>query len=104
MRHFNVIAIGSTLLALVMLPHSARSWGSEGHKTVGAIADILIASHPATLNQVNDILEGKSLSEVSVWMDCAKGFRYCHRELTVEEQAYVARNPGHHSYHYTDVP
>ena len=36
-------------------------------------------------------------------MDCAKGLSYCHRDLTQEEKAYVAANPDHHTYHYTDV-
>jgi hypothetical protein len=45
-----------------------------------------------------------SLSDVSVWADCAKGFRYCQRNPTPEEQAFADQNPRHHSFHYTDVP
>jgi hypothetical protein len=99
----------AALIALAMLttsPHSARSWGGDGHRTIGAVADILLQG-PAfakTLDQVNQILEGTSLSDAAVWMDCAKGFSYCHRGLTDEEKAYVDDNPDHHTYHYTDVP
>jgi hypothetical protein len=46
----------------------------------------------------------ETLASAAIWADCAKGFRYCHRSLTPEMQAFVDANPRHHNYHYTDVP
>ena len=51
---------------------NASSWGPDGHHTVGAIADRLIAgSHAA--EQVKSLLGGLSLEQAAVWADCAKG-------------------------------
>jgi hypothetical protein len=68
------------------------------------VADIILQQHPATRDKVNQILGGASLSEASVWMDCAKGFSYCHRNPSDDEKAYTDKNPDYHTYHYTDVP
>jgi hypothetical protein len=91
-------------LMMPVLPRAALSWGGEGHRTVGAVADILIQQHPRTRDRVKQLLNGRSLSEVSVFADCAKGPRYCGRDPSDEEKAYVSRNPDHHDYHYTNVP
>src|SRR5262249_51186222 len=91
-------------LSLPLFNRPAWSWGSDGHRTVGTIADRLLASHPAASARVNQLLNGKSLSEASVFADCAKGFSYCHRKPSDHEVPYVGRNPDHHAYHYTDVP
>ena len=64
------------------------------------IADLILKSDPAG-TAATQLLGGQSLSEASVWADCAKGF--CHRPLSVDEQAYVENNPQHKGYHYTDV-
>jgi hypothetical protein len=91
---------------LTVAPHPALSWGGDGHRTIGAVADIILqgSDFAKTRDQVNQILQGTSLSDAAVWMDCAKGFSYCHREPSTEEKAYAAENPDHHTYHYTDVP
>jgi hypothetical protein len=72
-------------IALAGVTH-IYGWSSDGHQTVGAIADSLIAGHRAA-QQVATIL-GKAqnkqltLSTVAVWADCArnvqpdKGFIY----------------------------
>lgn len=79
----------------------AFAWGNQGHQTVGAIADQLIAGTNAEA-QVKGLLKpGESLESVSIWADCAKG--YC-GPLTPEMKAFVARNPKHHDYHFTDLP
>jgi len=96
-----ILVIASTLL---VVPRPAWPWGSDGHQTVGMIADRLLQQHPTARARVNQILGGVSLSDAAVWADCAKGFRYCHRDPTPEEQAYTHRNPNHHDYHYADVP
>jgi len=95
------------LLALLTLATTASNvfaWGSEGHKTVGKIADVILEQNPSVRERVRQILGDDSLSDVSVWADCAKGFTYCHMEPTPEQQAYADKNPRHHSFHYTDVP
>ena len=56
----------------VTLSSGAFAWGPDGHHTVGAIADKLIAgSHAA--QQVSTLLGGLSLQQAAVWADCAKG-------------------------------
>src|SRR5215831_11555992 len=82
----------------------AWSWSGEGHRTVGAIADLILEKYPKVRERVASILGGNSLAEVSVWADCAKGYRYCHRALTDEEKTFASENRAHHAFHYTDVP
>jgi hypothetical protein len=71
---------------------------------VGAIADEVLKKNPTTKAKVKDILGGHTLATVSVWADCAKGFMYCQRPPTPEEQAYAGKNPEHHNFHYADIP
>jgi hypothetical protein len=52
--------------------NQAFAWGPDGHHTVGAIADKLIAGSNAA-KEVNTILGGLSLQDAAVWADCAKG-------------------------------
>jgi len=94
-----------TSLFLVFAPmRSAWPWGADGHRTVGLIADIILEQQPALNDRVRQILGESGLAEVSVWADCAKGFRICRRPLTEEEKAFTHDNPKHHAFHYTDVP
>jgi hypothetical protein len=74
----------------------------DGHRTVGMVADLILQNAPATRDAVKQILNGASLSEAAVWADCAKGI--CHRPLSPDEKAFVAANPQHKEFHYTDVP
>jgi len=94
------------VVALFVLVDSrlAWSWSGDGHRTVGAIADLILERYPKVRERVASILGGSSLAEVSVWADCAKGYRYCHRPLTDEEKAFTSQNRAHHAFHYTDVP
>jgi hypothetical protein len=80
------------------------AWSGNGHRTIGMIADLILERYPKVRERVAAILDGNSLSDVSVRADCAKGYRYCHRPLTDEEKAFVKHNPAHHAFHYTDVP
>ena len=94
------------VVALFVLIDSriAWSWSGDGHRTVGAVADLILEKYPKVRERVASILGGTSLAEVSVWADCAKGYRYCHRALTDEEKAFTSQNRAHHAFHYTDVP
>jgi hypothetical protein len=117
--------------AAIMLTPPAWAWGPDGHHTVGAIADQLIAGSHAAAN-VNALLNGLSLQDAAVWADCAKAidpnknYRYrspghypeCAIYETPEREAemadFVRRNDHncarkpteescHKQYHYTDV-
>jgi hypothetical protein len=117
-------------LLLSIATHSV-AWGPDGHHSVGAIADRLIAGKSAAV-QVSSILGGLSLENAAVWADCAKGidpaqnYKYTSQgqypecaifENPSEETAmadYVRRNdtncnpkPGeescHKQYHYADI-
>ena len=110
---------------------SAFAWGAEGHRTIGTIADRLLAGTPAAA-EVSSLLGGLALADVASWADCARGidpakdyaytsagrFPEC---LPFETPAaiadlsdYVRRNDSncprepaeeacHKAYHYTDI-
>jgi hypothetical protein len=119
-------------LALALAAAGAQAWGLEGHHTVGALADRLIAGTNAEAH-VKTLLRGATLEQVAVWADCAKGvdpskgyaytsagrFSECAAFETPDGEAemidFVRRNdtncrrlPGdescHKEYHYTDEP
>jgi hypothetical protein len=58
----------------------ALPWGAEGHETVGAIADQLLAGHP-TEQKVRDIL-GFKLREAGPWADCIRSVKEDHGNFT----------------------
>jgi len=118
------------LLAIALFAATARAWGPDGHHTVGAIADRLIAGTDAETH-VKTLLGGLTLEQAAVWADCAKGvdprkdFTYTSAgkypecalfetpQGEVEMIDFVRRNdtncprvPGdescHKEYHYTD--
>ncbi len=111
--------------ALTALP-SARAYGPEGHQTVGAIADQLLA-HTPTGAKVSELLDGYTLREVSIIPDTIKQWdkkgvedpmvqRYfsSHPKIAEQLRAFWKANPptydeksaipSHHWFHYTDVP
>jgi hypothetical protein len=126
------------LRALITLAFSAAlvnqhalAWGPDGHHTIGAIADHLIAGSNAA-KQVKVILGGLTLQDAAVWPDCAKGVdpeqNYAYTSAghypecaiyetpTLEDEMsdFVRRNddncsrqpgdePCHKQYHYSDV-
>jgi hypothetical protein len=126
-RRSKGIVIAGIVGALVC--QVSHAWGPDGHHTVGALADKLIAGTNAE-SQVKAILGGLSLADAAVWADCAKGvdpktfvykgegrFPECKGfESTAGEAEmsdFVQRNsscvvkPGEEAcnkqYHYTDV-
>lgn len=99
MRALAGLMVSLSALALSTAP--VWSWGSTGHRAIGMIADLLLADDPA-IAAVSGLLGDVSLSEASVWADCAKG-RIC-GALSKDEQTYVDQNPQHRAFHYTDVP
>ncbi|KQQ47197.1 phospholipase [Duganella sp. Leaf126] len=81
---------------------NAQAWGNDGHRAVGAIADQLLKGSNAEQHVRALLQPGESLEKVATWADCVKG-TYCGPQ-TDEMVAYVAANPKHGEYHYTDVP
>lgn len=92
-----VVALGGAFLSL-----DAAAWGYQGHRAVGAMADQLIAGTRAQKEVAALLLPGESLEKISVWPDCVKGTS-CGPQ-TPEMLEYVAANPQHSEYHYTDIP
>jgi len=117
-------------LAAALFTTAAAPWGPDGHRTVGALADRLIAGTHAQA-QVRALLGELTLEQAAVWADCAKGvdpakdyaytaagrFPECAPFETPEGEAemadFVRRNDSncpraptapscHTQYHYTD--
>ena len=95
----------------------AAAWDYPGHRIVGMIADMVLRQHheKGAYRHVHDLLDRKSpdgfpieerrLGQVAVFPDCAKDEEeFCGRKPTAEEIAYVLRNLGHQSFHYTNTP
>jgi len=82
----------------------AWSWGNDGHRTVGMIADLILERSPAIRDAVKNTLDNATLSDAAVFADCAKGRNVCNRPLSPDERDFVANNPDHKEFHYTDVP
>lgn len=93
-------------VAISVLPIPAFGYGDEGHKTVGAIADKLIANSPNTVAQVRALIGNTTLERASIWADDAK---YNPNQNDAEMMAFINAN-AHHSahdhwdYHFTDIP
>ncbi len=84
---------------LVCSASSAFAWGDQGHRTIGAMADTLIAGTPAA-QHVRALLGDETLSEASPWADVVKG----RDNQTPEMLQFKAANPNHFVFHYTDIP
>jgi len=78
---------------------SSFGWGSEGHQTIGAMADKLIAGTAAAAH-VHELLGDETLSTASIWADQVKG----RRDQTPEMLQFKQDNPNHSVHHYTDIP
>jgi hypothetical protein len=78
---------------------TAFGWGDEGHRTIGAMADKLIAG-TAAATHVHELLGDETLSTASVWADQVKG----RRDQTPEMLQFKQDNPRHSVFHYSDVP
>lgn len=79
----------------------ALAWGSNGHRVVGAMADQLLTGSNAQRQVAALLLPGESLAGIATWPDCVKG-SFCGPQ-TPEMLAYVAANPKHEQYHYTNI-
>lgn len=91
-----------SILALTCAALDAGAWGGDGHRIVGAMADRLIEKSNAQRHVAALLAPGESLETIAMWADCAKG-DYCGPK-TPDMLAYIAANPQHGEYHYTDIP
>ena len=89
-------------LAGAFMTGNALAWGNDGHRAVGAIADQLLKGSAAQAKIAALLLPGETLELIANWPDCVKG-TYCGPQ-SPEMLAYVAANPKHSEYHYTDIP
>ena len=95
------IAAAVLLVASLASAH-VHAYGDMGHRVIGAIADRLVAGSKAQ-KQLDALFKpGENLEQLTLWADCAKG-SFC-GPLTEEMGAFVAANPKHSEYHYTNSP
>ncbi|MFZ6735582.1 S1/P1 nuclease [Undibacterium sp. Ji42W] len=66
------LLISAFMLALASLPQLGFAWGADGHQTVGAVAENLLAGSKAGA-QVKALLGDNTLEKIAVWGDCVKG-------------------------------
>jgi len=103
---------GAALLISIAtaLASTTFGYGNEGHQTVGAIADKLIANSPNTVAHVRALIGNETLEHASTWADDCK---YHFNPHDPDMVAFVSANPhvqhdagphDHHAYHYTDIP
>lgn len=80
----------ATLLVFIGVSSPALPWGAEGHKAVGAIADALLAGHPAA-QKVRDVL-GFDLQEAGLWADCIRSVEEDHGTFTYKHHPYYGKH------------
>ncbi len=113
------------VVAFLVTASTARAYGPDGHKIVGAIADERLARTEAG-RKIRTLLQGFALEKAAVIPDEMKGwdkkgvddpsiFRYSARPLVDAQLAdfwranppthdHSSATPSHHWFHYTDVP
>lgn len=96
------------ILTLLAGSTASYGWGDEGHETVGAIADQILANTPAG-RRVSQLLNGKTLEEVSTYPDKIRdGGRSPDPALNQFAATHPEKNPNpayrHTSYHFTNIP
>ncbi len=71
-RQARLARLALVALTAALSATAASAWGPDGHHTVGALADRLIAGTHAE-GRVKALLGGLTLQQAAVWADCAKG-------------------------------
>lgn len=66
------VLLASLVLSLCSTASNSYAWGADGHQSVGAIADAMVAGTKAG-QEIKTILGDSSLERVAVWGDCVKG-------------------------------
>jgi len=105
-----IVRVVLLTFVVAVLASTALGYGNEGHQTVGAIADKLIANSPNTVAHVRALIGNETLEHASTWADDCK---YHFNPHDHDMAAFVSANPhvqgsngphDHHAYHYTDIP
>lgn len=95
-RHFFFIfTLGCSVVG------KSYGYGNAGHQAIGTIAEHYLTGTRAGLEIRTLLKPGEGLDRAATWADRAK---IPDKYLTIEMKEFVANNPGHHSYHYCDVP
>lgn len=98
------------ILVALALTSTVFGYGEEGHKTVGAIADKLIANSPNTVAHVHALIGNQTLEKVSIWADLCKTLAHPTNPDMIAFKAANVHTPNsdgphdHYAYHYTDIP
>ncbi len=80
---------------------TALGYGNAGHQAVGTIAEHYLEGTRAG-KEVHTLLNAdENLDRAATWADRAK---LPDKYLNPEMKDFVANNPGHHGYHYCDIP
>jgi hypothetical protein len=113
--HFTVHANHATALSLyfmfksifllltsgLSLISTAFGYGNAGHQAIGSIAEHYLSGTRAE-QEVRALLNAREdLARAATWADRAK---IPDKYLTAEMKEFVANNPGHHGFHYCDIP
>jgi hypothetical protein len=88
-------------LCHVVLLVGSFGYGNAGHQAVATIAERQLAGTRAETEIRALLHENEDLARASTWADRAK---FDDKYLTKEMKEFVAQNPGHHGYHYCDIP
>jgi hypothetical protein len=84
----------------------AFGYGSDGHRIIGAIADQLLKGTPDEIELHQRLRPGETLESMSTWADEIKSgpLKLNNGAVDPESADFLATNPLHALYHYTDVP
>lgn len=85
---------------------NAHSWGEEGHRVVGHIAEARLRNTPALERVRAILLPGETLADAAYWPDQVKSPSYLNGSgiANQEGKAFVRENPHHREYHYVNLP
>lgn len=93
-----LLSFASLAIALV---GNAFGYGNAGHQTVGTIAERTLEGTRA-LKEIRLLLKpDEGLDRAATWADRAK---LPEKYLDAEMLDYIASNPEHNTYHYSDIP
>ena len=94
------LALGAVAVGIPFSP--AWPWGSDGHRTIGMVADLLLQSAPASRDAVSQILGGISYRSFG-FADCAKAGGRANAHSQLMSRTMRKHNPQHRTFHYTDA-
>ena len=92
-------SLSASVLIWLSMPAAVYGWGNTAHELVGMLAERQLAGTRAAV-EVNKLLRpGETLAVASTWADRIKRDGFDQESID-----FVASNPAHPTYHYTDIP